>query len=204
VLARPDWRTLQPGLALFTLCLMPLLLPEAVVAGLEYRRDAILAGEVWRLWSGHLVHYSATHAVLDGLTCLILASTLHWAGEAGSVLRRLAVVAPMISLLLLLCVPAMAIYRGASGLAMALAAVLGLSLWRTQPGWRPALLLLALALSAKLAADALGIFARPSSLPAGIRLAWQVHAAGFVCGLLVWAPSGKSICLFCSKRGGRI
>jgi rhomboid family GlyGly-CTERM serine protease len=190
---------LQPGLALFALVLLPLLLPETVVSGLEYRRDAILAGEIWRLWSGHLVHYSATHAVLDGLACLILASALTLIGSRF-VLLRLAVIAPAISLVLFVWAPAMTIYRGASGLAMALGAALGLTLWRTRPAWRMVLALTALVLSARLVAEALGLVVIPSSLPTGIRSAWQAHAAGWVCGLLLWAPPGKSIYRFASKR----
>jgi rhomboid family GlyGly-CTERM serine protease len=193
-------RTLQPGLALFALCLLPLLLSEAGVTGLEYRRDAILAGEVWRLWSGHLVHYSATHAVLDGLACLILASGLQRVGDAKGLLLRLTVIAPVISLVLLLCVPEMAVYRGASGLAMALAAALGLALWRTRPGWRMVFALGALVLSARLAADALGLVTIPSSLPAGIRSAWQAHAAGLACGLLIWSPALKAGWRFATLR----
>ena len=34
-------------------------------AWLAFDRQAILAGQVWRLWSGHLVHYSLHHALLD-------------------------------------------------------------------------------------------------------------------------------------------
>jgi len=174
------------GLTLFALCLLPLLLPEAATDWLEYRRDAVRAGEIWRLWSGHLVHYSAAHAVLDGLSCLILAAGLERVGNGRGVLFRLAAIAPALSLVMFFAIPAMAIYRGASGLAMALLAALGLSLWRARPDWRPGVLLLAAAVVLKLAADALGLAFLPSSLPAEVEVAWQVHLAGLLCGLWFW------------------
>src|SRR5262249_51165044 len=40
-------------------------------AALEYRRERVLAGELWRAWSGHLVHATPRLAVLD-LAVLVL------------------------------------------------------------------------------------------------------------------------------------
>lgn len=183
---RFDWPAARPGLALLALCLLPLLLPEAAIARLEYRRDAILAGEVWRLWSAHCVHYSVAHAVLDGLVCLILATGLQLAGQGRNLLPRLAVIAPLLTLTLLSAVPEMAFYRGASGVAMALLAATWLGLWRSQARWRPWLLVSALALLLKLMSDALDLNTFPASLPAEIKVAWQIHLAGLGCGLLFW------------------
>lgn len=180
---RAAWR---PGLTLFGLCLAPLLLPERATSWLEYQREAVLAGEVWRLWSGHFVHYAAAHAVFDGLACLILAVGLQWAGGGAGRLLKLVMIAPIILLAILLAVPEMTSYRGASGLAMALLAALLLTLWRAEPRWRLGLAVFAAALLAKLAADALGVSPMPSSLPAGISLAWQAHVAGLACGLAFW------------------
>ena len=184
-----DWRAARPGLLLFTLCLLPLLLPETTIAGLEYRRDAILAGEVWRLWSGQCVHYSTGHAVLDGLACLMLATGLQLVHQGGSLLLRLAVIAPLLTLTLLFAVPEMQVYRGASGVAMVLLAATWLALWRGRARWRPWLLVPALGLLLKLMADALDLGVFPASLDAGIRVAWQIHLAGLACGFGFWRRS---------------
>ncbi len=184
--ARLDWATLQPGLTLFALCLLPLLLPDAGTFWLEYQYSALVSGELWRLWSGHLVHYSPIHAGLDGGACLVLATSLQQAGHGQGVLLRLTLIAPLLSLVILLAVPEMQIYRGASGLVLALMAALWLSLWRTQSGWRPALLLLAGALLIKICADALQPGQTVSSLPAGVESAWQVHLAGLILGFIFW------------------
>lgn len=190
MLARPDLAGLAPGLSLFALCLLPLLLPETATAWLEYRREAVLDGEVWRLWSGHFVHYSSAHALLDGLACLIFALALRQLGYAQGLMIRLAVIVPLLSLVLLVVVTDMAIYRGASGVAMALLAASWLALWRSKPGWRPGLLVLAAAILLKLAADGLAYAPIPSSLPNEIRIAWQVHLAGLAAGLLMWRGAG--------------
>ena len=146
----------------------------------------MLSGELWRLWSAHLVHYSVGHAVLDGLACLLLAAGLRQIGAGQGMLLRLAVIAPVLSLLMLLAVPEMAIYRGASGLAMVLLAALSLALWRIRPNWRPGLLALAAVLALKLVADIYGFAVFPGNLPPDIAIAWQVHLAGLVCGWLFW------------------
>ncbi len=137
------------------------------------------------------MHYSASHAALDGLACLILAFALSRMGAGHRLLLRLALIAPLVSLAIFFAVPDMASYRGASALAMALTAALGQTLWQARPAWRPGLLLLAVALAVKIAADALAIVPMPSSLPAGVRVAWQAHVAGLVCGLAVWHLAAK-------------
>ncbi len=133
------------------------------------------------------MHYSVAHAVLDGLSCLVLALGLQRAGNGRGLLLRIAVIAPALALAMLFAVPEMAVYRGASGVAMALLAALWLTLWRARPCWRSGLLVLAAAVLLKIAADALGLAFTTSSLPAGIWIAWQIHLAGLICGVaLAW------------------
>lgn len=176
--ARSDWVWLA------LLCLLPTLLPASGQAWLEYRREAVLAGEVWRLWSGHFVHYSMSHALQDGLVAVILALALDQAGAGSHLLLRLALIAPLLSLMLVLAVPSMAFYRGASGLDMALAGMLLRLLWSDHPAWRPGLLGIAMVLCGKMLADALGMGFALTLLPEGVRVAWQVHGAGLVLGWL--------------------
>ena len=97
---------------------------------LEFDRHAILAGAVWRLWTGHLVHYSIQQALIDLATALIAAIIAAQSFGARRVLAALASGAPLISLGLLLAAPQCLYYRGASGLAVLLAVMAGAGLWR--------------------------------------------------------------------------
>lgn len=149
-----------------------------------YDRAGILAGEIWRLWTGHLVHFSAQQLVVD-VSALLLAG---WLVErergtgftAGVVLLGM----PAISIALLLASPQLHEYRGASGVVVLLALVATTSMWMRHPGTRPALLLLGVALAVKTVIDATGGPPGLSSLPPGVRVAWQAHVAGAVFGWL--------------------
>lgn len=181
-----DWRwPLALGLAPL---LLQLLLPEAALGWLEYRREEILAGELWRLLSGHWLHYSARHALLDGFALAALAYAL---GGTRRLALYLLLLAPLLSGLLLLIAPDMTSYRGASGLVMVLAGTLSRALWTTRPAWRPAIAAIALLLFAKIAADALGLGGSLAGLPEGVTVAWRAHAAGLILGMLAGRLSGR-------------
>ncbi len=158
--------------------------PATLIEVLAYDRLAILSGQWWRLWSGHLVHFSISHALIDSLMLLLCGSVL----EALIGTRRLCIAlcwaAPLIALLLLLAVPGMTHYRGLSALDVMLATMALCALWRGHHLPRPWLALLAAVLLVKTASEALGIPSVTSSLPDGIRVMWQAHALGIACGLL--------------------
>lgn len=154
---------------------------------LQFDRHAILAGEAWRLWTCHLVHYSCQHALIDLAT----------AGAAGAVAlpslgwRRLclllAVAAPLIAAGLLLFAPDCLYYRGASGIAAMLVVLAAGMLWpraRARAGTRAALALLAVALLVKIAAEAAGHAAGWSGLPPDVRVVWQSHLIGAISGAI--------------------
>ena len=80
------------------LALATAVVPETLLASLEYNRTAILAGELWRLWTGHLVHFSAEHAIMDGIALLVASfMTIRLFGK-GRCWRHFFWLAPMISL----------------------------------------------------------------------------------------------------------
>ncbi len=185
-MGKPDWPWLIPLLAL------PALLPEAAQSWLEYRRDAVLAGEVWRLFSGHLVHWTPRHALQDGIMLLLLIWALAELGAARRLLLQLTGVALALSLFLAVAVPEMTAYRGASGLALALTGHLIASLWVQRPAWRTGIVLGTLLLLGKILADALGMSPDLTGLPNGIAIAWQVHAVGLGLGLLSSGFSGRA------------
>jgi rhomboid family GlyGly-CTERM serine protease len=169
-------------LATVTLCLLLACAREPLAKALAWQRGAILHGELWRLWTGHLVHWSASHAAADALA--LGAAGLLAEPLAGS--RRFALVllggAAALSLGLLACAPHLETYRGASGLAMLAAALAGVLLWQRHPAWRPALAAAGLLLAIKTWAEAGGLAAL-AALPAGVTVAWQAHLLGALLGL---------------------
>jgi rhomboid family GlyGly-CTERM serine protease len=82
--------------------------------GLEYRRS-MLAAEPWRLLTGHFVHLSLIHALLNGVALLLLGRlfdrrllmTELWAVLVGAPIA--------ISLVFWIAMPQLAWYRGLSG-----------------------------------------------------------------------------------------
>lgn len=171
-------------------------MPLAAAAELlEFDRQAMLAGEIWRLWTGHLVHYSAQHALVDFATVLIASAivlpTVGW----RRLTLLLAMATPLISAGLLLLAPECLHYRGASGIAVMLVVLAARTLWpRSGMGGRTALLLLAVTLLAKIAAEAGGLAAPWSGLPEDVRVVWQAHLLGAIVALTIrLAPSHKVV-----------
>ena len=159
--------------------------PESINDYLAFDRQAIFSGEIWRLWSAHLVHFSAQHALVDTAVFFLLGALVEQ--EIGT--RRLgiglALGAPFISLGLLLATPDLLYYRGASGLAMMVAILAGTSLWTKTASHRMVLALLAFGLVIKTACEAFGISADLSRLPQNAVVAWQAHVLGAGAGWLI-------------------
>jgi rhomboid family GlyGly-CTERM serine protease len=85
-------------------------------AGFELTRGGLRDGELWRLWTGHLSHYSAYHLAVDAGTFLLLGllyerryGTLRWALMTG-------VAALAVSLVFVTGERGFDAYRGLSGL----------------------------------------------------------------------------------------
>lgn len=144
---------------------------------MQFDRDAIAAGEIWRLWTGQLCHWSLLHLLGN------LAAVAAFAVIAGSPLLRwlalLPLAAPLLSLVLLSLVPALQIYRGFSGLVAML--VVGVAMDGGLIGR-----VVALAWGAKLAFDAIAGTPSPF-LPEGITTTWQAHLAGLLLGMAAGA-----------------
>ncbi len=158
--------------------------PAALGEALAYDRLAILSGQLWRLWSGHLVHFSAQHGITDAVALFLIGSVL----EPLVGTRRLCIAlswgAALIALALLLGLPELAHYRGLSGLDVMMAVMALRALWEQRVFPRYWLLVLAALLVLKTAAEACGITPGVSSLPHGIISVWQAHALGAGCGVL--------------------
>ena len=160
---------------------------------LEFDRHALLAGEIWRLWSAHLVHYSWQQALVDGAVVLVAGLVSARAHGMRYVLAALTAGAPFISIGLLLAAPDCLYYRGASGLAVMLAVMAGAALWpRAGNLSRMVLALMALSLAAKIAAEALLLAHGWSDLPADVVISWQAHLLGALAGAVAtWKASPR-------------
>lgn len=106
-----------------------------IQAFLVYDRAAILGGEVWRMITCHLVHFSAQHFIYDTVAF----------GAAGWMIERLgyrnfgwlcALAAIGISGGVLLCEPRLQICGGLSGLATAAVVFLAVHGMEERGGWR--------------------------------------------------------------------
>lgn len=99
---------------------------------LWFDRVALARGEWWRLWTGHWVHFSWTHAAWN-LGVLLAAGTWLERRRPAALLLYTLVAAPLMSALLWLGEPQLAVYGGLSALATSVVTLLGLHQLR-QPG----------------------------------------------------------------------
>jgi rhomboid family GlyGly-CTERM serine protease len=173
-----------PATALALVCLALAALPD--VSGLAFDREAILGGEVWRLWTGHWVHFSNQQLLLDISTLVLAAAVAQREFGALFITRVLALGTPAISLGLLMVAPELAYYRGASGVVMMLAFAAGAAFWTRRPALRAFLVMLGLVVAAKAILDAAGFATGLSGLPVGVQVAWQSHVLGAGIG---WASA---------------
>jgi rhomboid family GlyGly-CTERM serine protease len=177
---RLEWPWLSATVA--ATCLLLSVAPQSLIEPLAFDRHAILHGQVWRLWSGHLVHFSLPHALIDAATLFVIGTLAE--AEFGS--RRLALLllagACVISIGLLFASPSLLEFRGASAIAVMLAVVVGCSRWRSQASIRAILGVLMTCLIAKIGFDALGMSATLTQLPDHMRVAWQAHLHGAAFG----------------------
>jgi rhomboid family GlyGly-CTERM serine protease len=112
-LIRPPWWTL----ALVAGALVAWAWP-GLAARLVYDRVAIGDGELWRLASGHLVHFSTAHLAANLGVLLVAGAALeHRDPRATAMLYGLAM--PFIGVVLWLVEPSLAVFGGASGIVFA-------------------------------------------------------------------------------------
>lgn len=116
------------GIAL-GLCLLAL---QPFSLALEFSREPIWAGEIWRLWSGHLVHTDVFHLLLNLSAALLLYFAFFPTIRIAELLVCASVFCPLIGVALLLFYPAIDWYNGLSGLLHALVAYFSIRLACTQ------------------------------------------------------------------------
>lgn len=158
---------------------------------LVYDRGAIAGGEVWRLVTGHLVHFSPAHLMGNSAAMLLAETFLRLKGR-GVPRRFWCLAPPAVSLALFLFRADLAIYGGLSGIACGLIILLtGRWLRGSRPEQGAALLLL-MGVGAKIALEAHSL--RPLLVVAGAAPFVPVplaHLAGAAIGtFLAFAEAG--------------
>jgi rhomboid family GlyGly-CTERM serine protease len=191
------------------------LLPDSG-AWLAYERDPIPAGELWRLVTGHFVHWSPGHLVWDVGTFLVLgaACELRSRRRFSVCLAGSAIAIPCAVWLLL---PELELYAGLSGIDSALFALLGADLvrehWeRRSPAVLATGLVLLLAFALKVGFEiTTGGTVFVADLGRGIVPVPHAHLAGALVGLLASAllpgssrsgPSSLSTASSCAVQHG--
>lgn len=107
---------------------------------LRYQRDAIAAGEYWRLFTGHLVHANWRHALQDlaglVLICVLLRDT--WRATAWLVIVALTLL--VIDAGFWFLMPQLQWYVGISGLLYGLLTAGAIAWWQQGQRWMAVLL----------------------------------------------------------------
>lgn len=176
--------TLRVATALAVTAALLAATPSSIAAWLEFNRGALEAGQLWRLWTAHLVHFSPWHAAIDIAVLFIIATLAEQMVGSRRVLIAAGAGAPVIALGLYLLVPEMTVYRGSSALSYLLGTLLAVAWWRLQARLRPLIALAVLGVGVKLLLDVLAPAAATISLPEGIRVAWQAHLLAVMLALI--------------------
>ncbi len=153
---------------------------------LLYRRSELEAGQLWRLWTGHLVHFGWRHLLAD--LAVFIATGVWLESFAPRVTRLFLAFAPLaISGLLYFADPQLSFYGGLSGLAVGLLTLLALVQLRrdraAQSWLWPAVLAL---VAAKIAIEAFTNTPLVSDFGPGIKVSTLAHLGGIACALAAW------------------
>lgn len=170
-----------------TLALVALAAAASLVPAeaLEYDRARVAAGEVWRLLSGQMVHWTARMAACDLGVLLGLGIWLEVRGDRRLMAMALALGGGLTALAVHALSPDLLVYRGSSGVASALFVLAAVRIAESPEPWPRALAVTAVAFFlAKAAFETLvgqTLFAGP--LPLGVRVVPLVHLLGGIGGL---------------------
>lgn len=166
------------GILLFALALYAL---QHYVAALEYDRQQILFGQVWRLWTGHFVHSHLTHMALNGVSAVAMYSLFMTRIKPLELVICGAVFPLLISVALLMFYPGLEWYNGLSGLLHAYAGYVCMRFASSQSK----LYWLGLAmLWAKVLSEAWRASAGYQGELAGMTIVTQAHLVGAALGTL--------------------
>lgn len=130
-------RILSPGILVLVLTGAAVLvsLDQELARFAIYDRNAVLTGELWRLFTAPLVHFTLHHLAYDALVLIVAGALLQWRGCRG--LAAASVLSPLAGGMAVLCFePGLAFYGGLSGVATAAVGLLATSGLRESGCWR--------------------------------------------------------------------
>lgn len=148
-------------------------------------RPALVHGEFWRLWTGHLVHFGPSHLVADLIVFLIAGV---WLERISPPKLRwlLLVLPPVLGVVLFRGEPGMTRYGGLSGVTAGVITVLGLELVGER-GWRGIGTVLLLVLGLKIGFELIRGAPLVADFAAdGVRSVPLAHVAGGLLGAIGW------------------
>ena len=178
---------LRVPLLLFAVPAVLVALASASPGCLVLDRDALAAGQVWRLWTGHWVHFSASHLGWN-LAVLLAAGTWLERVRPGALIRHALGATPLIGFAILVLEPGLQAYGGLSALATGVVVLLALQQLRS-PGtgrwlWAGVLTLVALKCGGDLLHLGPGFARYDESI---VRTSTTAHAAGAIVAALQFA-----------------
>jgi rhomboid family GlyGly-CTERM serine protease len=174
------------GVCFALICWIVWFLPDTIVNALAFDRQAIAAGQLWRLWTCHITHFSWQQLLVDSSVVALLGYTVQRHIKASHLLILFSAALPLISLAIYWLVPDMFNYRGASGIGAMLWIMAGFQVLvqsrRYSPYFWLGIIFVAL-LFAKLIGEAFFGMPAVSEMPNDVQIAWQAHLCGSIIGL---------------------
>ncbi|MFQ5518553.1 MAG: hypothetical protein ACE5E3_00990 [Mariprofundus sp.] len=156
------------------------------VAMLAFEKDAILAGEWWRLWTAHFTHFKYSQLLINTIVIALLGLIAGHFAKIWQFALILLIAMPVMTGLLLLTTPNLLFFRGAVGVA---AMVWMIATWfliveskRFSLGYWLGLVFLLLFIG-KVGMEGLALLSPSASRFAGLQIAWLVQLYGTLVGL---------------------
>jgi len=147
---RPPWWSLITAASATGIWFVP-----GAFDALVYDRNLILGGQLWRLVTGHWVHFSASHLFWN--LVILVPAGIWLERRSASTLRWTLLLSPLaISLALLVFAPSLAQYAGISGVASGVLVALAVHGLRTEPRARLLWLGVLVLFAAKIALETFG------------------------------------------------
>jgi len=155
---------------------------ETLMPLLCYENTVLQTGEWWRLLSGHLIHLSWTHLILNLASLWILAITLFQNEKSLTLLLYIFMLATGISFGLLTFSPDIAWYVGMSGVIHGLIVIGATTNFRSNPGIA---VLLIIGITAKLLWEQFYSGSHAMEIAIGGKIVSDAHLYGAVSGVII-------------------
>ncbi len=179
---------------LFLLALL-LIIAQSCPEQLEYRRDAVLQGEFWRIISGHFVHRNWLHSGLNFTGTVLLAVMFKNQHSEKIWLLFIFSLNLLLGLALLAFCPDLIAYRGLSG---SLHGVLAFALLTELANGKKFYLLVLLVFGAKIIQESESLYYSPMIDDFVIA---EAHFFGFVIAVLLYLAIGMKKRVADSRQG---